>query len=69
MQRVSTAVLLLAWIALALGGMAQAAAGEQGWSHLQQYWGRFNPSQSTSVAGDRGYAKARSCSHGKIGVR
>jgi hypothetical protein len=40
MPRVSTAVLLLAWIALALGGMAQAAAGEQGWSHLQQYWGQ-----------------------------
>ena len=40
MQSVRAAVLLLAWIALALGSMAQGAAGEQGWSHLQQYWGQ-----------------------------
>ncbi len=40
MPRVRAAVLLLAWIALALGSMAQGAAGEQGWSHLQQYWGQ-----------------------------
>lgn len=40
MPRVRAAVLLLAWIALAPGGMAQGAAGEQGWSRLQQYWGQ-----------------------------
>jgi hypothetical protein len=40
MQSVRAAVLLLAWIALALGSVAQGAAGEQGWSHLQQYWGQ-----------------------------
>jgi hypothetical protein len=39
MPRVRAAV-LLAWIALALGSVAQGAAGEQGWSHLQQYWGQ-----------------------------
>ena len=128
MQSVRAAVLLAAWIALALGSMAQGAAGEQGWSHLQQYWGqvqsisvdkcgqrpglcegtmvltrqhgskvtlsirpgmwlkrgdrlvlleelrgsragatcnntggRCNPSKSTSVANDRGYAQARWC--------
>jgi hypothetical protein len=46
MQSVRAAVLLLAWIALALGGVAQGAAGEQGWSRLQQYWGQV---QSISV--------------------
>jgi hypothetical protein len=46
MQSVRAAVLLLAWIALALGSVAQGAAGEQGWSHLQQYWGQV---QSISV--------------------
>ena len=46
MPRVKAAVLLLAWIALALGSMAQGAVGEQGWSHLQQYWGQV---QSISV--------------------
>jgi hypothetical protein len=40
MRSVRAAVLLLAWIALALGSVAQGAAGEQGWSHLQQYWGQ-----------------------------
>lgn len=40
MPRVRAAVLLLAWIALAPGGVAQGAAGEQGWSRLQQYWGQ-----------------------------
>jgi hypothetical protein len=40
MQSVRVAVLLLAWTALALGSAAQGAAGEQGWSHLQQYWGQ-----------------------------
>src|SRR6266516_7098785 len=40
MQSVRAAVLLLAWIALALGSVAQGAAEEQGWSHLQQYWGQ-----------------------------
>jgi hypothetical protein len=46
MPRVRAAVLLLAWIALALGGVAQGAAGERDWSHLQQYWGQV---QSISV--------------------
>jgi len=40
MQSVRAAVLLLAWMALALGSVAQGAAEEQGWSHLQQYWGQ-----------------------------
>jgi hypothetical protein len=40
MQSVKAAVLLLAWMALALGAVAQGATGEQGWSHLQQYWGQ-----------------------------
>jgi hypothetical protein len=42
MPRVRAAMLLLAWIALALGSVAQGAAGEQGWSHLQQYWGQIH---------------------------
>ena len=46
MPSVRAAVLLLAWIALALGSMAQGAVGEQSWSHLQQYWGQV---QSISV--------------------
>src|SRR5919108_1162763 len=46
MQSVRAAMLLLAWIALALGGMAQGASADQGWSHLQQYWGQV---QSISV--------------------
>ena len=46
MPRVRAAVLLLAWIALALGSVAQGAAGAQGWSYLQQYWGQV---QSISV--------------------
>jgi hypothetical protein len=40
MPRVRAAVLLLSWMALTLGGVAQGAAGEQGWSRLQQYWGQ-----------------------------
>jgi hypothetical protein len=40
MQSVRAAVLLLAWMALTLGGVARGAVGEQGWSHLQQYWGQ-----------------------------
>jgi hypothetical protein len=40
MQTVRAAVLLLAWLALALGGVAQGTAEGQGWSHLQQYWGK-----------------------------
>jgi hypothetical protein len=40
MPRIRAAMLLLAWTALALGSVAQGAAGEQGWSHLQQYWGQ-----------------------------
>ena len=40
MQRVRVTVLLLAWMALALGSVAQGAAVEQGWSRLQQYWGQ-----------------------------
>jgi hypothetical protein len=46
MPRVRAALLLLAWMALALGGVAQGTVGEQGWSHLQQYWGQV---QSISV--------------------
>jgi hypothetical protein len=40
MPRVRAAVLLLAWMALTLGGVAWGAVGEPGWSHLQQYWGQ-----------------------------
>jgi hypothetical protein len=40
MPPVRAAMLLLAWLALTLGGVAQGAAAEQGWSHLQQYWGQ-----------------------------
>ena len=40
MPRVRAAVLLLAWMALTLGGVARGAVGEQGWSRLQQYWGQ-----------------------------
>lgn len=61
MPRVRAAVLLLAWMALALGGVARGTVGEQGWSHLQQYWGQVQSIKSTSVANDQGYAKARSC--------
>ena len=39
MQTVRAAVLLV-WLALALGSVAQGAAEEPGWSHLQQYWGK-----------------------------
>jgi len=46
MPRVRAALLLLAWMALALGGVAQGTVGEQGWSHLQQYRGQV---QSISV--------------------
>jgi hypothetical protein len=45
MQRVSVAVLLLASMALAMGGVAQGEPGEQGWSHLQQYWGQVQSIQ------------------------
>ena len=58
MPRVRAAVLLLAWMALAMGGVARGAAGEQGWT---QYWGQVQSIRSTSVANDRGYAKARWC--------
>jgi hypothetical protein len=40
MQSVRVAVLLLAWVAVALGGAVRGAAAEQGWSRLQQYWGQ-----------------------------
>ena len=40
MPRVRAAVLLLAWMALTLGGVARGAVGAQDWSHLQQYWGQ-----------------------------
>jgi hypothetical protein len=46
MPCVSAAMLLLAWMELALGVVAQGAMGEQGWSRLQQYWGQV---QSISV--------------------
>ena len=42
MPRVRAAVLLLAWMTLALGSVAQGATGEQGWSRLQQYWGQVH---------------------------
>jgi len=38
MRSVSVAVLLLAWIALAMGEVALGSAGEQRW---QQYWGQI----------------------------
>jgi hypothetical protein len=37
MQSVRAAVLLLAWMALAMGGVAWGGAGEQRWT---QYWGQ-----------------------------
>jgi hypothetical protein len=37
MQSVRAAVLLLAWMALAMGGAAWGGAGEQRWT---QYWGQ-----------------------------
>jgi hypothetical protein len=40
MRSVRWAVLVLAWIVLVLGSVAQAVAGAQGWSRLQQYWGQ-----------------------------
>jgi hypothetical protein len=45
MQRGSVAVLLLASMALAMGGVAQGEPGEQGWNHLQQYWGQVQSLQ------------------------
>ena len=42
MPRVRAAVLLLAWMARTLGGVARGAVGEQGWSHLQQHWGQIH---------------------------
>ena len=41
MPRVRAAV-LLAWMALTLGGVARGAVGEQNWSRLQQYWGQVH---------------------------
>jgi len=43
MPRVRAAVLLLAWMALTLGGVARGAVGEQGRSRLQQHWGQVQP--------------------------
>ena len=37
MPSISVAVLLLAWMALAMGGVAWGSAGEQRWT---QYWGQ-----------------------------
>jgi hypothetical protein len=37
MPSISVAVLLLAWMALAMGGVAWGGAGEQRWT---QYWGQ-----------------------------
>jgi hypothetical protein len=45
MQRVSVVVLLLASMALAMGGVEQGEPGEQGWNHLQQYWGQVQSLQ------------------------
>jgi hypothetical protein len=39
MQRVSIAMLLLAWMTLAMSGMAWGGAGEQRWT---QYWGQIH---------------------------
>jgi hypothetical protein len=39
MPRISVAVLLLAWLALAMSGMAWGGAGEQRWT---QYWGQIH---------------------------
>jgi hypothetical protein len=39
MQRGTIAVLLLAWMTLAMGGMASGGAGEQRWT---QYWGQID---------------------------
>jgi hypothetical protein len=39
MQRVGITVLLLAWMTLALSGMAWGGAGEQRWT---QYWGQID---------------------------
>jgi hypothetical protein len=38
MRSVWVAALLLAWMALAIGGVAPAATEDQGWSRLKQYW-------------------------------
>ena len=40
MRTIRAVVLLLAWMALTIGGVAQGGAGEQRWSHLNQYWGQ-----------------------------
>jgi hypothetical protein len=61
MQTVRAAVLLLAWLALALGGVAQGTAESRAGATCNISGERFKPSESTSVANDRGYAKARSC--------
>ena len=58
MPSISVAVLLWAWLALAMGGVAWGGAGEQRWT---QYWGQVQAIRSTDVASDRGYAKARWC--------
>jgi hypothetical protein len=60
-QTVRAAVRLLAWIALALGSVAQGAAGEQGGATCNDTGDRCNPSASTPVASDRGDVKARWC--------
>jgi hypothetical protein len=39
MPSISVAVLLLAWMALAMGGVAWGGAGEQRWT---QYWGQIH---------------------------
>jgi hypothetical protein len=52
MRSVRVAVLLLAWMALAIGGVARAETEEQGWSHLKQYWGRVE-SVSVGTCGQR----------------
>ena len=40
MQNVKAAVWLLAWRALAIGGVARGDAGEQRWSQRHQDWGQ-----------------------------
>ena len=48
MRSIWVAVLLLAWMTLAIGGVARAETEDQGWSHVKQYWGRV---ESVNVDG------------------
>jgi hypothetical protein len=61
MQSVRAAVLLLALIALAIGGVVRGAAEERDWSLLKQYWGRVKSIKVDKCGSDQGYAKVRLC--------